>query len=65
MFLTLVSTIKYVLVPVDKAADVSIIYSRFYAFTLIKELEWDRDTRNDSKNTCNPIQEDLLIVKHS
>ena len=57
---------NYALVPVDKAAgNVSVIYRKFYVFTLIKELEWDGDTRIDINNTCNHIQEDLLIAKHS
>ena len=43
---------KYVLVPVNKATgNVSIICRRFYDLTMIKKLELDRDTKNDTNNT--------------
>ena len=41
---------------------------RFYELKLIKELGLDRDARNETSNTyktCNHIQKDLLIAKHS
>ena len=60
---------KYVLVLVDKAIGfAAIICQKFYGSALIKELGLDRDPRNGTNSTyetCNHIQEDLLIAKHS
>ena len=59
---------KYVLVPVDKATgNIVIICRRFYMLTMIKELGLERDTSSDTNSTyetCNNIQEYLLIATH-
>ena len=60
---------KYVLVLVDKTiGNAAIICQKFYVSTFIKELGLDRDPRNGTNSTyetCNHIQEDFLIAKHS
>ena len=57
---------KYLLVPVDEATTNVTTVCRFYALTLIKELRLHRRTRKDNNNThetCNHIQQDLLIAQ--